>query len=193
MSANFGELLIVMFAMILAFPLPLLPLAILWMNLITDSLPSLALSFEPAEGDVMNRKPRNPEETILDGIVYFILIAGIIAFVVSGIVFVMYYDSDLTKARTMVLSVCVFSELFLVFTCKSETKNIWETGLFSNKFLIGSVLIAFVLQLIAIYFLPLAQLFGLVQLSIGELALCIGLASSSFVFFEVRKMIVKRR
>jgi len=188
LSANLGELLIVMFALLLAFPLPLLPLAILWMNLITDSMPSLALSFENADENIMKRKPRKPEETILDGIIYFILVAGIIAFIAAGVVFLMNYKTDLALARTMVLTTCVFSELFLVFTCRSEIKNIWQVGLFSNLFLWFSVSAAVLLQLGVIYIPFFANIFGLVPLSLSNLLICTGLASAGFVFFEVQKV-----
>lgn len=191
LAANVGELFVVMFSLLAMLPLPLLPLAILWMNLITDSLPSLSLSVEPEEENIMRRKPKNPEEEILHGIFGFIFTAGIISCIAAMIVFLMYYQQDLEKARTMALSVSVFCELFLVFTCRSDDKNIWKLGLFSNKFLVYSVMIAFALQLIAIY-TPLAAVFGFKALSISELLFAIAISSASFVFFEMKKIIKKR-
>ena len=187
LAANVDELLVVFFALLLAFPLPLLPLAILWMNLITDSLPSLAFTVEKEEKDIMRRKPRDPEETILDGIWKFILIAGIISFIVTLGLFVLFYKADLEKARTIALSVSVFCELFLAFTCRSD-KNIWKIGVFSNKFLVYSVLGAFILQLVAIY-TPLSTIFGFKALSLGELALVIVASSLGLIFFETAKAI----
>ncbi|MEM4271805.1 MAG: HAD-IC family P-type ATPase, partial [Candidatus Pacearchaeota archaeon] len=133
LAANVDEIMVVLFALILAFPLPLLPLAILWMNLITDSLPSLALTVEPAEENIMQRKPRDPKEGILKGISTFILIAGIIAFIMTILIFALNYKTDLEKARTMALTVSVFCELFIVFSCRSREKNVWKIGFFSNK------------------------------------------------------------
>jgi Ca2+-transporting ATPase len=185
LAANVGELFLVLFALVLAFPLPLLPLAILWMNLITDSLPSLSLSVEKEEEDIMKRKPIKTEETILEGIWKFIFIAGLISFIVTIILFGLYYKADLDKARTMALTTSVFCELFIVFACRSD-KNLWKIGVFSNKFLVYSVIAAFLLQLIAIY-TPLALVFGFKALSLGELGLVIGASSIGFIFFEIAK------
>jgi Ca2+-transporting ATPase len=186
LSANIGELFLVIFALMLALPLPLLPLAILWMNLITDSLPSLALSVEKEDRNIMRKKPINPSATILGGIWKFMLVAGIISFIATIIVFALFYQQDLEKARTLALTTAVFCEMFLVFTCRSDV-NIWKIGIFSNKFLVYSVALAVVLQLIAIY-TPLASVFGFVPLSLGELALSVGLASIGLIFFEATKM-----
>jgi len=191
LAANAGELLLVLIALMLAFPLPLLPLAILWMNLITDSLPSLSLSVEKEEENIMKRKPKNPEETILHGILSFIVFAGLISFIAAFAVFLLFYQQDLVKARTMALTTAVFGELFLVFTCRSEKKNIWEIGAFSNKFVVYAVLSAFLLQLIAIY-TPLAAVFGFKALSFAELGLAVAVSSAGFIFFEIRKFIKKK-
>lgn len=192
LAANVDEIFVIMFALIFAFPLPLMPLAILWMNLITDSLPSLSLSIEQEEKNIMRRKPRDPGESILEGILGFIITAGVIAFIMTMLVFWLYYDKDLEKARTMALSVSVFCELFLVFTCRSDNRNIWEIGLFSNKMLFFSVLGAGVLQIIAIY-TPLSLVFGFKALSMGELGFAVLCSSAGFVFFEVKKAVKNRR
>jgi len=191
LAANLGELLLVLIALMFAFPLPLMPLAILWMNLITDSIPSLALSVEKEEENIMKRKPKNPEETILHGIWSFIVFAGLISFVVAFGMFALFYQQDLVKARTMALTTTVFYELFLVFACRSEEKNIWEIGIFSNKMIIYSVLGAFMLQLIAIY-TPLAAIFGFKALSLQELGLAILASSAGLIIFEISKAINKR-
>jgi Ca2+-transporting ATPase len=191
LAANFDELLVVLFALIVSLPLPLLPLAILWMNLITDSLPSIALSVEKEEENIMKRAPKNPEETILHGIFSFIVIAGIISFIATTLIFVSFYQSDLAKARTMALSVSVFCELFLIFACRSD-KNVWKIGIFSNKMLSYSVIAAFMLQIIAIY-TPLASVFGFKALSLGELLLAIVVSSAALIFFELRKLIKNSR
>lgn len=187
LAANVDELLVVTLALIWAMPLPLMPLAILWMNLITDSLPSLSLGVEKEDKNIMRKKPIDTEEGIITGIKGFIITAGIIAAIATLGVFILFYQSDLEKARTMALSVSVFCELFLVFTCRSD-KNVWEIGLFSNKFLVYSVFGAFILQIIAIYS-PLANVFGFKALSITELLICIFVSSSGLIFFEIVKMI----
>jgi len=186
-AANVDELLVILIALLLSLPLPLMPLAILWMNLITDSLPNLSLSVEKEEENIMKRKPTNPSEHILDGIWSFIVIAGIISCIATLALFILYYQSDLEKARTMALTTSVFYEMFLVFTCRSD-KNIWEIGIFSNKFLIISVILAVILQLIAIY-TPLSAVFGFKALSLSELLLVTGASSLGLIFFEFVKYI----
>ncbi|MGB9708229.1 MAG: cation-translocating P-type ATPase [Candidatus Pacearchaeota archaeon] len=187
LAANVSELFVVIFALILAFPLPILPSAILWMNLITDSAPSLALSVEKTEPDAMKKKPVSPKENILDGIKSFILIAGGISCIATLILFMLYYHQDLAKARTMALTTLVVSEFFIAFTCRSE-KNLWKIGTFSNKFLNFSVLAAFVMQIIAIY-TPLSVIFEFKALSLTELLITIAFASLGLIFFETKKAI----
>lgn len=192
LAANVDELLVILFAFIFSFPIPLMPLAILWMNLITDSLPSISLSVEKEEENIMKRKPKNPEETILHGIIQFVLIAGIISAIATLGLFFLFYEKDLEKARTIALSVSVFCELFLIFTCRSENKNVWEIGIFSNKFLIYSVVAAFILQIIAIY-TPLSTVFGFKPLSWIELLLVVIASSIGLIFFETIKFIKKKK
>jgi len=191
LGANMGELLLVLMSMILYLPLPLLPLAILWMNLITDSLPSLALSVEKEEKDIMKRKPTKPEENILENITGFIVIAGLIMFIVTIGLFLLFYKADVNKARTIVLTTAVFYEMFIVFTCRSD-KNLWKIGVFSNKFLSYSVIAAIVLQLAAVY-TPLAAIFGFKALSFVELLLVVASSSLGFVFFELTKLIKHKK
>ena len=185
LAANGAELFVVMFALFLAWPLPLLPLAILWMNLITDALPSLALTVEKEEPDIMKRKPRY-KESILDGMLVFLLISGIFAFVATIFIFGSYYQIDLAKARTMALTTAVFCEMFIILSCRSRDKSILEIGLFTNKFLIGAVLTAIILQLIVIY-TPIALLLGFVPLSLKEILIIVAISAPAFVFFETMK------
>lgn len=185
LSANIDELFVVVAAILFAMPLPFLPLAILWMNLITDSLPSLALAVEKEEENIMKRGPINHSNNILNGVFRFILIAGFISFLATIILFA-FYQADLEKARTIALTVSVFCELFIALACRSDTKNIWKIGLFSNKFMLFSILAAAALQIIAIYS-PLAGLFGLKAISVGELLIAIAASSLGFVFFEITK------
>lgn len=185
-SANADELFIILAAIIFSMPLPFLPLAILWMNLITDSLPSLALAVEKEEEGIMQRKPIDHNGNILHGIFRFIIFAGVITFIVTMGIFVLFYQVDLEKARTLALTTAVFCEMFVVLSCRSEEKNIWKIGLFSNKFLIFSIVVAVLLQLIAIY-TPLSLVLGLKAVSFGELALTMAVSSLVFLFFEVMK------
>ncbi|MDP1696119.1 MAG: HAD-IC family P-type ATPase, partial [archaeon] len=185
LSANGSELFVVLFALLFFWPIPMLPLAILWMNLITDSLPSLALAVEKEEEDIMKRKPKN-KETILDGMKLFLVIAVIFTFIATIGMFALYYKIDLAKARTIALTTAVFCEMFIILSCRSRDKPIFKIGLFSNKFLIGAILIAIVLQLMAVY-TPLASIFGFVPLSLKELLTITAVSCPAFIFFEVMK------
>jgi len=184
-AANLGELFIVLFALLLFLPLPLMPLAILWMNLVTDSLPSLALSIEPAEKNIMKRKPTPQKDHILSGMTGFILISGFLCFIFSMWLFSMFYQTDLEKARTIAITTAIFTEMFIILSCRSE-RNIWKISFFSNKFLIYSIAIAVLLQLIAIY-TPLALVFGFKALSLIEMLMITAVSSLIFVFFETIK------
>lgn len=191
LSANAGELFVVLAAVIFALPLPFLPLAILWMNLITDSLPSLALAVEKEETDIMKRKPINHnghDGQILNGISKFIMISGILSFILTIGIFALFYNADLEKARTLALTTAVFCEMSIIMSCRSDKENIWKLGLLSNKFLLISVITAIGLQLIAIY-TPLSGIFGLEAISIGELFLTIAASLIVFIFFEAAKFL----
>jgi|SRR3989344_4537034 len=192
LAANIHELFIVMFALILAFPLPMLPLAILWINLITDTLPSIALSVEPADKEIMKRKPSSYNDGILNNLKSFIITAGIISFIASMTLFLVYYNltGNIAIARTIATTACAVSEFFLVFACRSD-KTLWKIGLFSNKLLIYSVLAAFSLQLIAIYS-PLGAVFGFVPLTASQLGITILVSSAAFVFFESKKALTNK-
>ncbi len=193
LSVNFAEIGIILFSILARLPLPLLPLQILWINLVTDSFPALALGVEPAEEGVMQRKPRNPEEGILKGIIAFIIVAGLLAFLTKLIIFNWEYllaGVTIAKTRTMVLTTGIMFEMFFVFTCRSD-KSIFKLGLFSNKLLLYAVCIAITLHVIAIY-TPLSLVFKLVPLSLADWLKVIALSSIGIVAFETRK-ILKRK
>lgn len=191
LAANLGELFIVLFALLLALPLPMLPLAILWMNLITDSLPSLALAVEPEDKGIMKRKPISKNETILTGIVGFLIFAGLYSFLVSIGLFSLFYQTDLDIARTMTMTAAIFCEMFIVMSCRSK-RNVWEIGPFSNRFLTYSILTAIVLQLIAVY-TPLGLVFGFKALLPYQLFLTFIVSAPILVIFEVKKYLASKK
>ena len=192
LSVNFDEILVVIFALLIKIPIPFLPLQILWLNLVTDSLPALALSKERDEEDVMNKPPRDPKEHILKGTFYFIIIAGILAFFATLLLFMLEYKTtgNLEKARTIAVTQAVMFEMFLVFSCRSD-KSIRKTNLFSNKYLIGAVLITFIVQIIAVY-TPLGAPFKFTPLTLKDWLIILLVSSSGFIFFEVKKLIKNR-
>ena len=146
LSANFYEVFFVLLIMLIwrnPELLPFLPLQILWINLVTDSLPALALSSEPIEEGVMQRKPN--KKGILDGITGFLLFAGILGLILVSIVF--WTNVNIDKARTMVVTTSIMYQMFLVFNCKSN-KSIFESSW--NKYLILAVLVSIGLHVAAV-------------------------------------------
>ena len=186
LSVNFSEVLLILTAILMKLPLPLLPLQILWINLATDGLPALALYVEKSEDGIMNKKPRNPKESIFKGIKKPMIVSTLIIFTASLIVFLLYLD-NLTKARTMALTVSVLYQLFFVFTCRSE-QSLFKIGFFSNRKLVYAVLITILLHL-GIMYSPLSSIFAMTILNLKEWITAILLASSGLILFEVSKLL----
>lgn len=188
LSANLGEISVIFISLIASFPLPLLPLQILWINLVTDGLPALALGSDPAEKDIMKRKPRNPKETIMSGTKGFIILSTIVAtLIVLGLFIAEYYSTaNLDKARTIGLTSLIFFELFLAFSCRSVKKNIFQLGLFTNKYLVLAVLGSMALHLILLY-TPIGGLFSLVPLGWVDWGRILAASLVGVAVLEVRK------
>lgn len=159
LSCNLGEVLTMFLATLVGLPLPLLPIQILWVNLVTDGLPAMALSADKTDREVMNRPPRQPDEGIFArGLAGKIGIRGtIIGFgTLSVFAIALFIGVDMLGARTMALTTLVFSQLFHVFECKSESRGIFEVGIFSNPYLVAAVATSIIMQLAVIY-LPVLQ------------------------------------
>lgn len=193
LAVNFSEIFLIMVAILIKLPLPLLPLQILWINLATDSLPALSLGADPSEKDVMKRKPRNPSETILHRGLPFLITVGALAFATTFIVFLisfLWMKQPLEQARTMALSTSIMFELFFVFTMRSEKKTIFELGALTNKYMVGAVLISIVLHLVLIY-TPLSIAFGLASIGIVQWLIVLGFSILGFAIFELKKVFVR--
>jgi len=177
LAANFDELLIVTAAVLLAIAdpatgktvIPFTAVQILWINLVTDGLPALALGVDPKEKDIMKRKPRDPKKGILHGILLFILIAAILDFSSSFFLFneVLGRTADIDKARTMLVTQTILFEFLFVFNCRSEKKSAFRLNPLENKKLIIAIIVSIILQIIMIY-TPLQTVLGFVELSLSE-------------------------
>ncbi|MFC1682089.1 cation-translocating P-type ATPase [Nanoarchaeota archaeon] len=191
LAVNFDEILLVVFALLMRVPLPLIPLQILWINLITDSFPALSLVFEKQE-NVMKTKPRQ-EKSILDGIWKFVIIAGVFAFIIGLSIYLIgtYKGFSIEKIRTMVLTTTIFYELLFIYTCRSK-QSLLKTGIFSNKWLNYAVVFSLALHLVLLY-TPLASLFGVVPLTIKEWIFILPFAVSGLVVFEVWKLVRRKK
>ncbi len=192
LTTNSGEIWTLFLAPLVGLPLPLLPIHILWINLMTDGLPALALSMEPAEGNVMKRPPRHPKESIfahglwIHAIWVGILMAGVALFVQSWSI-----RAGNVHWQTMVFTVLCFTQLGNVLAIRSERESLFTIGLFSNKSLLGAVAVSFLLQMAVVYIPALNPVFRTQPLSPGELTLT--LAASSVIFFTVEIDKARRR
>ena len=178
LAANFGEVAIVAVTLLAGLPLPLLPLQLLWINLVTDGLPALALSVDPKDKDIMTRKP---SKDFLKKYTALIVATGIISTLAWYGIFLQTLPQGLDKARTMVFTSIVIFELILVFNLRSEKKSVFRNNPFSNRFLIFSVISSIVLQLAVIYIPELQSLFGTVGLGLNDWLVVLLYSSSALL------------
>ena len=177
-------------ALLLGLPLPLLPIQLLWVNLVTDSFPALALGVDPADPEIMKKKPRDPKESFFQRIKIFMLFSTILSVALTlGLFFWYSQYGDLDKIRTVVFTALILFELFLVFACRSEDSSLFS--LKHNWYLYGAVMFSLGLHLFLLYG-PFAFYFSLTSLTFKDWLLIIPLSASGLVFFEVKKF-VKRR
>lgn len=155
LSCNTGEVLTMFLAALLGLPLPLIPIQILWVNLVTDGLPAMALGVDPPDPDVMHRPPRPPEEGVFARrLGYKILGRGTLIGLGTLATFMYgwkFAEGGLQEARTMAFATLVMAQLIHVFDCRSERRSIFEIGFFSNPYLVGAVAISVSMLLGAIY------------------------------------------
>ncbi len=192
MTCNSAEILTIFLAPILGLPIPLLPIHILWINLVTDGLPGLALSAEKAEKNIMQRKPRPTNESLFaEGIGWHIAWVGILMAALTLGIQAWSLSEKNMHWQTMVFTTLSLAQLAHVLAIRSDYEFIYKKGLFSNPLLFWAVLLTFLLQLGVIY-LPIAnQLFKTQPLSLFELLICIFVAVLLFHAVEFEKLIKK--
>jgi len=193
LSCNSGEIWVMLAAPFLGMPLPLLPLQILWMNLVTDSLPALALGVEPGERNVMRRPPYPPSESIFArGMARDISWTGLLMGLVPLGVGYGYWQAGRANWQTMVFTVLVLSQLFLALTSRSQRDSFFSIGLMTNRAMVGAVSLAILLQLAAVYVPFLQTFFKTTGLSGADLALAVGLSTLLFWALELQKWVLRR-
>jgi P-type Ca2+ transporter type 2C len=190
MTCNGAEIWTIFLAPFLGLPIPLLPIHLLWINLVTDGLPGLALAGEKAENDIMNRQPRKTNESLFaDGIGYHILWVGLMMAGVTLAAQAWAINRGMGHWQTMVFSILAFSQLGHVLAIRSERQFLFSQGLVSNLPLLGAVLLTVLLQMAVIY-LPFANaLFKTEPLSLNELLICFGASALVFHAVELEKFI----
>jgi Ca2+-transporting ATPase len=194
MSSNSGEIWTLVLAPFLGLPIPLLPIHILWINLLTDGLPGLAFTAEPAEPRVMKRGPRPPQESIFaHGMWEHIVWVGLFVAAVSLSSQAWAIGRGVAHWQTVIFTVLTVSQLFHSMAVRSERESLFSIGLTSNLPMLGAVILTFGMQLAVIYLPPLQSVFHTQALPLGDLLVC--LAASSLVLWavEIEKWVGRRR
>jgi Ca2+-transporting ATPase len=188
LSCNVSEVLLMLFAALLALPLPLLPVQILWINLVTDGLPALALAVDPKSPDLMRRRPRPPQEQFLTaGRMRLLFAQGIfIALVTLGVFAHCFYgmDQDLQRARTLTFTVMVFAQLFHAFNCRSDRRSLFAIGLTTNRPLLWAVAGSAALQAAILLHPSVRDIFKAAPFNPEHWALAMGLGLLPLVVME---------
>jgi Ca2+-transporting ATPase len=194
MASNAGEIWVMLLAPFLGMPLPLLPLQILWINLVTDGLPGLALTIEPAERDTMRRPPYHPQESIFGrGVGRRILWVGLLMGLVSLAMGFWAWETGRESWQTMLFTTLTLSQMGNALALRSRRDSLFKIGLFSNVALLGAVLLTFVLQLAVVYLPFLQGLFKTQSLPVSELLISLVLSTVVFWGVELEKWFLRRR
>jgi Ca2+-transporting ATPase len=194
MAGNFGEILVLLIASLAGLPLPLLPLHILWINLVTDGLPGLAFSAEPEEQDIMRRRPRHPRESMFAaGLWQHIAWAGALIGSLSLLTVVFADPGNLPQWQTMVFTTLVTAQLFHPLAIRSDRDSLFSIGLFSNRYLIGAIAVTFLAQLLVVYVPFLNPVLRTTPLPLTDLLVCFGLGFAILPAVEIAKWLKRRR
>lgn len=194
LSTNSGEVLTLVLAPFFGLPLPLLPIHILWMNLVTDGLPGLALTAGPPERGVMERGPRPLTESILaHGLWQHAVWVGVLMATLTLCTQAWSIHFGGGHWQSMTFTVLTLAQLAHVLAVRSERDSLFTQGLRSNMPLLAAVTVTVVWQLAALYVAPLARVFRTAPLSGTELAVCFGIASLVFIAVEIEKWMIRRR
>ena len=206
LSCNLGEVLCVFFATVFGWAMPLVPTQLLWVNLITDTLPAISLGMDPGDKDVMNRKPRDPKESFFaEGAGMRAIVGGVLIGVLTLVAFYLgiIHSGDVpikeakdgteivTYGRTMAFIVLTFSQLFYSLSMRNSKKTIFEVGFFGNMFLIVSIIISIILQVLLISIPPIAEMFKVTALDPSHWGMVIGLSLIPFAINEIIKVVTR--
>ena len=191
LSGNCGELLLMTACVVVGLPVPLLPIHLLWINLVTDGLPALCLATDPIDTDVMKRRPRARSERITDaGFVKTMLLTGVLTAGVSLAVFLYGLRTEtLELARTHAFTVLVFAELLRSFGCRSETKPVWSMRLLSNFNLAAVVVVSFALQLWSQHNETFGRFLRTSRMSFSDCFILLSISTVPLVVLELLKAV----
>ncbi|MEA4847936.1 MAG: cation transporting ATPase C-terminal domain-containing protein, partial [Clostridiaceae bacterium] len=196
LSCNIAEIFIIFISILLNMPIPLIPIQLLWLNLVSDSFPALALGTERGEPGIMERKPRDAREPILNKS----LATGILVLSIAQTAAVLLafrwalntYDQDLEIARTIAFTALVVVELIMAFTCRSERYPVIKLGIFSNRALVLATITSFALMMAVLYIPFLQPIFNTVSLGGRDWIMILLLSIIPVLAGEIYKAIAGR-
>lgn len=187
LAGNISEIITIFVATLFNFPAPLMAVHILWVNLATDTLPALALGVDPAEADVMDRKPLKSGTLFERALVGRVMMQGCFIAAATLLAFFVGFRDDLASGQAMAFCTIAFSQLFYSYSQRSNTKSIFSKGFFENKYLLGSILISTAMMLVLVIIPPVRKLFALSSLEGSEWFMIIGFALIPTALIELTK------
>lgn len=205
LSCNLGEVISIFVAILFDMPVPLIATQILWVNLITDALPALALGVDPGDHDVMKNKPRDPKESFFaHGAGFRAIVGGVLIGILTLAAFYFgltefgynFFAEEIPEhvleyARTMAFVVLASSQLFYSLSLRSESKSIFQIGIFSNIYLVGAIIVGLILQMSVIEIAPLAAMFKCVNLNANDWEMVFAFALMPLVVNEIEKLVTR--
>jgi Ca2+-transporting ATPase len=197
LSCNIGEILLVFTSILLNLPVPLLPIQLLWLNLVTDSFPALALGVEKGEPDIMNHPPRDPSEPILDkrmlvGVSFQALAVGFASLAAYLLALKMYGLEGIEEARTITFATLILSELLRAYSSRSQKFTLAKIGIFSNKSMVYATLGAFLLMVAVMYIPFMNGIFYTFPLTLVDWEIVISFAFIPLIVGELTKVVMGR-
>ena len=194
LSCNASEIAVMLLGPLFGMPLPLLPLQILWMNLVTDGLPALALGVEPAEANIMKRPPYTSEESIFGrGLVSFVAVMGVVMSLISLGIGVWSFRSGDPAWQTLLFTTLIFSQVMLALEVRSEQGSLFRIGLFTNPMMVGAFLSTVGLQVAVVYLPFLQRVFRTAPLGARDLLIAFGSGLAVVVVVEAWKLVLRRQ
>ena len=200
LSCNIGEVLTSLIAILMGMPIPLLPIQILLINLVTDSLPAISLGLEPKEKGIMESPPRDVNESIFSkGLMFTIIVRGFLIAITTLFVFTTIFRLTLSidLARTATFLTLVSSQLIHVFECKSETKSIFKINYLNNKKLLFSILVSFTISILAVFYSPFNKIIKNYPLNFCETSIVVlsvlAVPFLNAIFLSIKNVISKKR
>ncbi len=194
LSCNASEVLVIFFAILFAWPIPLLPIQLLWVNLVTDAFPALALGVERKEPNVMHLKPRDPAAPLMGSNLKAMILVQSLAIAITVLSAFHYalvtYSGDLTIARTFAFITLIITQITCAYAARSDYYNAFTLGFFSNKFLNGGVALSFGLLLLSVYG-PLHLIFRTIEPGVQEWLFLLAIAPFPFLITEFTKWLLK--